>query len=85
MLTLILLKVGGPYWDVPVGRKDSKTASYELAATNLPTPEEGLVSIISKFYYQGLSVEDMVALVGKINPLNQTKPGLILVLLQTGL
>ncbi|CAF2063032.1 hypothetical protein HID58_072800 [Brassica napus] len=56
--------VGGPYWDVPVGRKDSKTASYELATTNLPTPEEGLVSIISKFYYQGLSVEDMVALVG---------------------
>ncbi|AAF07343.1 peroxidase ATP23a [Arabidopsis thaliana] len=56
--------VGGPYWDVPVGRKDSKTASYELATTNLPTPEEGLISIIAKFYSQGLSVEDMVALIG---------------------
>ncbi|CAN8238946.1 unnamed protein product [Cochlearia groenlandica] len=56
--------VGGPYWDVPVGRKDSKTASYELAISNIPTPEEGLIKIISKFYYQGLSVEDMVALSG---------------------
>ncbi|CAN6996431.1 unnamed protein product, partial [Brassica oleracea var. botrytis] len=55
--------VGGPYWDVPVGRKDSKTASYALATTNLPTPDEGLISIIAKFYYQGLSVEDMVALI----------------------
>ena len=57
-------KVGGPYWDVPVGRKDSKTASYEFATSNIPTPEEGLISIISKFHNQGLSVEDMVALSG---------------------
>ncbi|XP_010511907.1 PREDICTED: peroxidase 11-like [Camelina sativa] len=56
--------VGGPYWDVPVGRKDSKSASYALATTNLPTPEEALISIIAKFYAQGLSVEDMVALIG---------------------
>ena len=73
-----IVKVGGPYWDVPVGRKDSKAASYELATSNIPTPEEGLISIISKFHNQGLSVEDMVALSGKINPLNQVKPGLII-------
>lgn len=52
-----------------MGRKDSKTASYELATSSLPTPEEGLISIISKFYSQGLSVEDMVALSGMSNPL----------------
>jgi peroxidase len=75
--------VGGPYWDVPVGRKDSKTASYELATTNLPTPEEGLISIIAKFYSQGLSVEDMVALIGKINPLNQTKPKFLVIEVKT--
>ena len=40
------------------------TASFELANTNLPTPDESLVSIIPKFLYQGLSVTDMVALVG---------------------
>ncbi|KAL0463677.1 UNVERIFIED_CONTAM: Peroxidase 11 [Sesamum latifolium] len=32
--------------------------------TNLPTADEGLLSIISKFLYQGLSVTDMVALSG---------------------
>lgn len=59
-----VLLVGGPYWDVPLGRNDSKTAGYELSNTNLPTADESLVSIISKFLYQGLSVTDMVALSG---------------------
>ncbi|XP_021670932.2 peroxidase 11 [Hevea brasiliensis] len=59
-----VILVGGPYWDVPVGRKDSKTASFELASANIPTADEGLVSIISKFLYQGLSVTDTVALSG---------------------
>jgi peroxidase len=63
-LIVFALQVGGPYWDVPLGRKDSITASPELAETNLPAPNEGLLSIISKFLYQGLSVTDMVALSG---------------------
>lgn len=65
----VLLQVGGPYWDVPVGRKDSVTAGYDLAALYIPTPNESLLSIISKFLYQGLSVTDMVALSGKQAPL----------------
>ncbi|CAK9149280.1 unnamed protein product [Ilex paraguariensis] len=59
-----VILVGGPYWDVPLGRKDSKTANYDLVSTNLPTANEGLLSIITKFLYQGLSAEDMVALSG---------------------
>ncbi|KAL3510937.1 hypothetical protein ACH5RR_030338 [Cinchona calisaya] len=59
-----VLLVGGPYWDVPLGRKDSKTAGYELSNTNLATADDGLLSIISKFINQGLSVTDMVALSG---------------------
>ncbi|XP_054825502.1 peroxidase 11-like [Prosopis cineraria] len=59
-----VILVGGPYWDVPVGRKDSKSASFVLANTNLPNPDDSLLSIISKFLYQGLSVTDMVALSG---------------------
>ncbi|KAM3269377.1 peroxidase 11 [Capsicum chacoense] len=59
-----VLLVGGPYWDVPLGRKDSINAAYELTDTNLPTADEGLISIISKFISQGLSVTDMVALSG---------------------
>ncbi|XP_019707811.1 peroxidase 11 [Elaeis guineensis] len=56
--------LGGPYWDVPVGRKDSKTASLDQANTDIPTPQQGLVTIISKFLAKGLSATDMVALAG---------------------
>ncbi|ONK79388.1 uncharacterized protein A4U43_C01F5850 [Asparagus officinalis] len=56
--------VGGPYWDVPVGRKDSKKASLELANADIPTSDEGLVALITKFSEKGLSVTDMVALAG---------------------
>ncbi|CAI0544750.1 unnamed protein product [Linum tenue] len=56
--------VGGPDWEMYLGRKDSKTASYELANSNLPVPSEGILPIITKFLYQGLSVTDMVALSG---------------------
>ncbi|XP_030550002.1 peroxidase 11-like [Rhodamnia argentea] len=59
-----VILVGGPYWDVPVGRKDSRSASYELANTNIPTPNQGLISVISKFLYLGLSITDTVALSG---------------------
>ncbi|KAL4360800.1 hypothetical protein GQ457_04G010530 [Hibiscus cannabinus] len=59
-----VILVGGPYWDVPVGRKDSKTANPDLANQNIPTANEGLLGLISKFLYQGLSVTDMVALSG---------------------
>ncbi|XP_010257843.1 PREDICTED: peroxidase 11-like [Nelumbo nucifera] len=59
-----VILVGGPYWHVPLGRKDSRTASFSLATTNLPTPDQGLLTLISKFLYQGLSVTDMVALAG---------------------
>ncbi|XP_030960081.1 peroxidase 11 [Quercus lobata] len=59
-----VILVGGPYWEVPLGRKDSITANYALANTNIPTADEGLISIISKFLYQGLSVTDVVALSG---------------------
>ncbi|KAL3654349.1 Peroxidase 11 [Castilleja foliolosa] len=59
-----VILVGGPYWAVPLGRQDSKTAGYELTETNLPTADDGLFSIITKFIYQGLSVTDMVALSG---------------------
>lgn len=59
------MQVGGPYWDVPVGRKDSKSASLELANADIPSPDQGLIALITKFFEKGLSATDMVALVGK--------------------
>jgi Peroxidase len=51
---------------VPVGRLDSKTASLELANSDIPTAQQGLVTLISKFWAKGLSATDMVALVGTL-------------------
>lgn len=59
-----VILVGGPYWDVPLGRKDARSTSHELANDNIPGANEGLLSLIAKFAYQGLSVTDMVALSG---------------------
>nr|CAD1826663.1 unnamed protein product [Ananas comosus var. bracteatus] len=56
--------LGGPYWDVPVGRLDSKTASLDLANSDIPAPSQGLITLIAKFWSKGLSATDMVALVG---------------------
>lgn len=60
-----VLQVGGPFWEVPLGRNDSKTAGYALVGANLPGSDDGLLSIISKFLFQGLSVTDTVALSGE--------------------
>jgi hypothetical protein len=59
-----VLQVGGPYWDVPVGRLDSKKASLDLANRDIPTAQQGLVTLIAKFWEKGLDATDMVALVG---------------------
>ncbi|XP_031492701.1 peroxidase 11-like [Nymphaea colorata] len=55
---------GGPYWDVPLGRKDSTTANFVAANINIPLPNQDLGTLLAKFLFQGLSLQDMVALVG---------------------
>ncbi|OIW04405.1 hypothetical protein TanjilG_32597 [Lupinus angustifolius] len=57
--------LGGPYWNVKVGRRDSKTASFSDASSGvIPPPFSTLSNLISRFQAQGLSVKDMVALSG---------------------
>ncbi|KAL0419213.1 UNVERIFIED_CONTAM: Peroxidase 4 [Sesamum radiatum] len=57
--------LGGPKWKVPVGRRDSKTASLEAANSGvLPSPASNLSTLIQKFKDQGLSPTDLVALSG---------------------
>ncbi|KDO41520.1 hypothetical protein CISIN_1g020615mg [Citrus sinensis] len=58
-------KLGGPSWNVKLGRRDSKTAS--LAAANsgvIPPPTSTLSNLINRFQAKGLSAKDMVALSG---------------------
>ncbi|KAI3894489.1 hypothetical protein MKX03_013820 [Papaver bracteatum] len=55
---------GGPGWDVPMGRKDSLSASKTDANNNIPAPNSGLNTLIAKFQNVGLDYTDMVALSG---------------------
>ncbi|CAM8916334.1 unnamed protein product [Rhodiola kirilowii] len=56
--------LGGPYWDVKLGRRDSTTASRSAANKAIPPPTSSLSNLISKFQKVGLSTRDMVALSG---------------------
>ncbi|KAM0946758.1 putative peroxidase [Dioscorea sansibarensis] len=56
--------VNGPTWTVNLGRRDSTTASKDLAEADLPIAFNDLDAQISSFAKQGLSVRDMVALSG---------------------
>jgi len=58
------LQLGGPNWDVKLGRRDARTASFSGANNNIPPPTSSLSNLISKFSAQGLSTKDMVALAG---------------------
>ncbi|KAL6626460.1 hypothetical protein ACP70R_030186 [Stipagrostis hirtigluma subsp. patula] len=56
--------VGGPYWGVPLGRRDSLGASIQGSNNDIPAPNNTLPTIITKFKRQGLDVVDVVALSG---------------------
>ncbi|KAK3130600.1 hypothetical protein QOZ80_6BG0495560 [Eleusine coracana subsp. coracana] len=56
--------LGGPTWQVPLGRRDSTTASASLANANLPPATASLGTLVSLFARQGLNARDMTALSG---------------------
>ncbi|KAL5713337.1 peroxidase [Ranunculus cassubicifolius] len=55
---------GGPYWELPLGRRDSKTASLNGANQNIPAPNSTLQTLITSFNQQSLNEVDLVALSG---------------------
>ncbi|KAK1284637.1 Cationic peroxidase 1 [Acorus calamus] len=59
-----VVALGGPTWEVRLGRRDSTTASRTAANTFLPTPFMNLSALISNFKTVGLGVTDLVALSG---------------------
>ncbi|KAI7730804.1 hypothetical protein M8C21_021403 [Ambrosia artemisiifolia] len=57
--------LGGPTWEVKLGRRDSKTASFTTANGGaIPPPQSSLTNLINTFRAVGLSTNDMVALSG---------------------
>lgn len=60
----LLVMVGGPHYKVLLGRKDSLVSDASHVQGNIPTTNLSLSQIIDIFGSKGLSVQEMVALVG---------------------
>ncbi|CAL9749940.1 unnamed protein product, partial [Musa acuminata subsp. burmannicoides] len=56
--------VGGPNWEVPLGRRDSLGASLSGSNHDIPAPNNTLQTVTTKFKRQGLDIVDLVALSG---------------------
>nr|GMC97684.1 peroxidase 2-like [Ipomoea batatas] len=59
-----VVALGGPTWEVKLGRRDSTTASKDAANNNLPNPFMDLSNLTENFKNQGLNIKDLVALSG---------------------
>ncbi|KAJ4978740.1 hypothetical protein NE237_009520 [Protea cynaroides] len=59
-----VVALGGPTWEVQLGRRDSMTASRTAANNAIPSPLLDLSALISNFKKQGLDTKDLVALSG---------------------
>lgn len=59
-----LKQSGGPNWELPLGRRDSKTASLSDSNKNIPPPNATIENLVTFFKRQGLDEVDLVALSG---------------------
>ncbi|KAH1151298.1 hypothetical protein GYH30_045003 [Glycine max] len=55
---------GGPSWEVPLGRRDSRDASISGSNNNIPAPNSIFPTLQTKFEQQGLNLTDLVTLSG---------------------
>ncbi|KAJ6775866.1 PEROXIDASE 31 [Salix koriyanagi] len=60
----LVTMVGGPYYNVLLGRKDYRISKSSYVEGNLPRPTMPMSKIISMFAAKGFSVQEMVALSG---------------------
>ncbi|CAL0315662.1 unnamed protein product [Lupinus luteus] len=59
-----VIALGGPSWNVGLGRRDSMTASKDDATKDIPSPLMDLNDLISAFANKGFNTKEMVALSG---------------------
>jgi len=57
-------QLGGLSWTVQLGRRDSTTASFSSANSDLPGPGSDLSGLINAFNNKGFTSREMVALSG---------------------
>ncbi|KAF5739640.1 hypothetical protein HS088_TW12G00849 [Tripterygium wilfordii] len=60
----LVVMVGGPYYNVPLGRRDSRFSKASVVEGNLPRPTMSMSQIIKIFESRGFSIQEMVALSG---------------------
>ena len=66
-MNMLVLQDGGPTWQVPLGRRDSRTANLAGANANIPLANDGFTVVQRKFTAQGLNSTDLVALSGNFS------------------
>lgn len=59
-----VVALGGPSWNVPLGRRDATTASLSTANSDIPAPTLNLSELITSFKNKNLSTKEMVVLSG---------------------
>jgi peroxidase len=64
LINILLKQSGGPNWELPLGRRDSKTASLRGSNKNIPPPNATIEGLLTFFKRQGLDEVDLVALSG---------------------
>ncbi|MCD7457705.1 hypothetical protein HAX54_035939 [Datura stramonium] len=55
---------GGPYWNVPTGRRDGRISNASEALANIPPPTSNFSSLQKSFASKGLDLKDLVLLSG---------------------
>jgi len=64
---IVLFQLGGPSWQVQLGRRDSATAgSVSDVNNNVPSPALSVSGLISAFSNKGFTAKEMVALSGML-------------------
>ncbi|KAL4361202.1 hypothetical protein GQ457_04G010360 [Hibiscus cannabinus] len=68
ILTLVardsVVTTGGPFWQVPTGRRDGVISNITEATNNIPTPFNNFTTLLRLFNNQGLDTNDLVLLSG---------------------
>ncbi|GAB4825140.1 hypothetical protein Ancab_008016 [Ancistrocladus abbreviatus] len=59
-----VVKINGPSWDVPTGRRDGRVSLASEALSNIPPPTFNITQLKTLFSSKGLSVKDLVVLSG---------------------
>ncbi|KAK6918892.1 hem peroxidase [Dillenia turbinata] len=59
-----IVATGGPFWNVPTGRRDGLISNASEALTNIPAPTSNFSILISLFGNKGLDLKDLILLSG---------------------